>query len=120
MKLDGDNGFHKLAVESILSMCMNDINGKRILKVEGCLSLTVESGEVFCIVIKEDLNSDDDKRIRRSRRQVSSEQLVAQSFALVYCSLSCENIRIWDLIMCNNFKEQSFKFNSALLLNRVR
>lgn len=86
MKLEGDNGFHKLAVESILSMCMNDINGKRIQKVEGCLSLTVESGEVFCIVIKEDLNSDDDdKRIRKTRKHVSKR---ARNVTIIYSGAS--------------------------------
>lgn len=70
MKSEGDNDFHRMAKETILAMCSNDIDGKRVLKIEGYLSLTVESGEVFCFVIKEELDETEGQEDENSAKQV--------------------------------------------------
>lgn len=69
MKSEGDNDFHRIAKETILAMCSNDIDGKRVLKIEGYLSLTVESGEVFCFVIKEELDETEEQEDENSAKQ---------------------------------------------------
>lgn len=70
MKSEDDNDFHRMAKETILAMCSNDIDGKRVLKIEGYLSLTVESGEVFCFVIKEELDETEEQEDESSAKQV--------------------------------------------------
>ena len=45
--------FHKLTVNTLLELCTNPVNEQRITCLEGRLLVTVESGDIFELIIEE-------------------------------------------------------------------
>ena len=59
LRMKDKDKFQQLAIDALLELCTNNIGGKHVTKIEGNLSITVNTNEVFCVIIKETLTESD-------------------------------------------------------------
>lgn len=86
LHLKDQEKFQQLAVDALVELCRNEVGGKRVVKLEGCLCLTLETNEDFVVVVKENLSESDSfmSPLKKRRNNASApNRMVSANFCVL-------------------------------------